>query len=72
MSPAIFANGIIIAATIRGRTKYNDFLLNEGRYAQLVKVNPEEAQCLFETNLKDAQKRYANYKRLAEIEFPNK
>ena len=53
-------------------TKYNDFLLNEGRYAQLVKANPEEAQCLFETNLKDAQKRYANYKRLSEIEYPNK
>ena len=53
-------------------SKYQDFLLNEGRYAQLLKVNPTEAQALFETNLKDAQKRYANYKRLAEIEFPNK
>ena len=51
---------------------YQDFLMNEGRYAQLVKINPEAAQELFETNLKDAQKRYANYKRLAEIEYPNK
>lgn len=53
-------------------TKYNDFLMNEGRYAQLVKVNAAEAEELFQTNIKDAQKRYANYKRLAEIEFPNK
>ena len=51
---------------------YQEFLMNEGRYAQLVKINPEAAQELFETNLKDAKKRYANYKRLAEIEYPNK
>ena len=51
---------------------YQEFLMNEGRYAQLVKINPEAAQELFETNLKDAQKRYANYKRLSEVEYPNK
>ena len=50
---------------------YNDFLMNEGRYAQLTKVNPERAQRLFETNLADAKKRYANYKRLAEIDYSN-
>lgn len=53
-------------------SKYNDFLMNEGRYAQLVKINPEKAQELLESNLKDAQKRYANYTRLANMEFPNK
>ena len=53
-------------------TKYNDFLMNEGRYAQLVKINPEKAQELLETNMKDAQKRYANYTRLANVEYPNK
>ncbi|MDE5546024.1 MAG: pyruvate:ferredoxin (flavodoxin) oxidoreductase [Anaeroplasmataceae bacterium] len=53
-------------------SKYNDFLMNEGRYAQLVKINPEKAQDLLETNLKDAQKRFANYTRLANIEYPNK
>ena len=46
--------------------------MNEGRYAQLVKVNPEKAQELYEFNLKDAQKRYANYCRLRDMEFPNK
>ena len=53
-------------------SKYNDFLMNEGRYAQLVKINPEKAQELLEANLKDAQKRFANYTRLANIEYPNK
>ncbi len=53
-------------------TKYNDFLMNEGRYAQLVKINPEKAQELLEMNMKDAQKRFANYTHLANIEYPNK
>ncbi|HIT49833.1 MAG TPA: pyruvate:ferredoxin (flavodoxin) oxidoreductase [Candidatus Pelethenecus faecipullorum] len=52
-------------------SKYNDFLMNEGRYAQLVKINPERAKELLEHNLKDAQKRYANYVRLASMEYPN-
>ena len=53
-------------------SKYQDFLMNEGRYAQLVKVNPTRAQELFDTNIRDAKKRYANYTRLANIEYPNK
>ena len=50
-------------------SKYNDFLMNEGRYAQLVKVNPAKAQELYDMNLKDAKKRYANYCRLRDMEF---
>lgn len=53
-------------------SKYNDFLMGEGRYAQLAKVNPEKAQELYESNLKDAQKRYSNYVYLAQKEYPNK
>lgn len=53
-------------------SKYNDFLMNEGRYAQLTKINPQKAEELLEMNLKDAKKRYANYVRLANIEYPNK
>ena len=53
-------------------SKYNDFLMGEGRYAQLVKVNPEKAQELLEWNLKDAQKRYNHYVELANKEYPNK
>jgi len=53
-------------------SKYNDFLMNEGRYAQLTKVNPAKAQELLDWNLKDAQKRYNHYVELANKEFPNK
>ena len=46
-------------------TKYNDFLMNEGRYVQLTKVNPGKAEALLELNIKDAQKRYNHYMDLA-------
>ncbi len=53
-------------------TKYNDFLMNEGRYSQLVNINPQKAQELLELNIKDAQKRYNHYVELANKEYPNK
>jgi pyruvate-ferredoxin/flavodoxin oxidoreductase len=40
---------------------YQDFLKSEGRYNQLLKVNPEKAQEILDRNMKDAQKRYASY-----------
>ena len=52
-------------------TKYNDFLMNETRYSQLSKVNPERAQELLEENVKDAKKRYARYVDLANKTYPN-
>ncbi|MCR5741000.1 MAG: pyruvate:ferredoxin (flavodoxin) oxidoreductase [Gammaproteobacteria bacterium] len=45
--------------------KYRAFLMNEGRYAQLVKVNPEKAEALLEFNKTDAQNRYKHYLELA-------
>ncbi len=42
--------------------KYNDFLMNEGRYAQLSKINPTKAKELLEENLRNAQIRYESYK----------
>ena len=53
-------------------SKYHDFLMNEGRYVQLTKKNPEKAEELFQTNLEDAQRRYARLKELAEKDFSNK
>ncbi len=50
-------------------SKYNDFLMNEGRYSQLVKTNPDKAQQLLDANLKDAQKRYAKYMEMANKQF---
>ena len=46
--------------------KYEAFLLNEGRYAQLTKINPDHAKELLELNKSDAQRRYARYKKMAE------
>ena len=48
------------------------FLMNEGRYAQLTKVNPAKAQELFDLNLADACKRYSNYVYLAAKDYSNK
>ncbi len=40
---------------------YEEFLSHEGRYNQLLKINPEKAQAILEKNKKDAQKRYYTY-----------
>jgi pyruvate-ferredoxin/flavodoxin oxidoreductase len=51
---------------------YMQFLMNEGRYAQLTKVNPAKAQELFDLNFADACKRYSNYVYLAAKDYSNK
>ena len=50
---------------------YDDFLMNEVRYASLKKSNPEHAQALFEHNKKDAQRRWRQLNRLASADFSN-
>ncbi len=50
---------------------YEDFLLNEVRYASLKKSNPEHAQALFDQNKKDAQRRWRQLNRLASADFSN-
>ena len=47
---------------------YEDFLKSEGRYNQLLKVNPDKAEEILAHNKKDAQKRYASY--LARVNDP--
>jgi pyruvate-ferredoxin/flavodoxin oxidoreductase len=51
---------------------YMQFLMNEGRYAQLTKVNSARAQELFDLNFADAVKRYNNYVYLAPKDYSNK
>jgi pyruvate-ferredoxin/flavodoxin oxidoreductase len=51
---------------------YMQFLMNEGRYAQLTKVNTAKAQELFDLNFADACKRYSNYVYLAAKDYSNK
>lgn len=50
-------------------SKYDQFLMNEGRYAALKALNPEKANELLEFNKKDAQNRYKNYMRLANTDY---
>ena len=49
--------------------KYEEYLTGEVRYQTLAKSNPEEAKILFETNKKDAQKRWRQYKRMAALDY---
>ena len=45
-------------------SKYDSFLTNENRYANLKKVNPEEAQCLLDMQKEWAKNRYNYYSKL--------
>jgi len=49
--------------------KYKEFLMNESRYAQLLDINPDKAEELYEMNLKEAQRRYRMYKRFAAMDY---
>jgi len=49
--------------------KYHEFLLNENRYQQLTKTDPEAAERLLHKNLVDAKKRWAMYKRLSAMDY---
>ena len=51
--------------------KYNDFLMNEGRYAQLRSINPEKADILLNANKEDSMRRYRVYKRMLAMDFSN-
>ncbi|MFA5007535.1 MAG: pyruvate:ferredoxin (flavodoxin) oxidoreductase [Candidatus Izemoplasmatales bacterium] len=52
-------------------SKYHAFLMSETRYAQLSQINPAKAAELLERNLKDAQSRYAMYKRYLAMDYSN-
>jgi len=49
--------------------KYHDYLLSEGRYAQLAQINPDHAAELLDKNLKDAKRRYKMYTRYAAMDY---
>ncbi len=49
--------------------KYDEFLMNESRYAQLKDINPDKADQLLTANKRDAQRRYAMYKRYEAMDF---
>ena len=48
---------------------YEEHLMSERRYAQLKQVNPKEAKELLELNRREAQRRYAMYKRYVAMDY---
>ena len=48
---------------------YRDHLMTENRYAQLVNINPENAEALLAKNLVDAKRRWAMYKRYEAMDY---
>jgi len=51
--------------------KYHDFLMSEARYAQVTKINPDDAERLLEANRLEAQRRYRHLQRLAALDYSN-
>jgi len=49
--------------------KFQDFLKGEVRYTSLMKQFPEEANVLFAEAQKNAEWRYAGYKRMSEQQY---
>jgi len=49
--------------------KYNDYLMGETRYAALAATSPVEAKELFDRNKFEAQRRWRQYVRLANMDF---
>jgi len=49
--------------------RYQEFLMNEARYAQLVDINPDKAEELFALNLKEAKRRYKMYQRYEAMDY---
>ncbi len=49
--------------------KYRDFLMTQNRYGALTVVNPDKAEILLDKNKLEAQKRWAMYKRYANMDY---
>ena len=43
--------------------------MGEARYAQVTKINPEQAEELLEANRRDAQRRFRQLQRMAALDF---
>ena len=49
--------------------KYQDFLMSEARYAQITKINPDDAERLLTDNRLEAQRRYRHLQRLVALDY---
>lgn len=61
-------NPLVIDSKAPNYDKFREFLLSENRYSQLLKVNPEHAEELYEKCLADAKRRRARAEALAKFE----
>ncbi len=62
-------NPLVIDSKAPDWEKYDEYLMSETRYAQLKTINPKEAEELLVQNKAEAKKRYANYQRMAAMDF---
>ncbi len=53
--------------TKEASASYQEFILSENRYKQLLKANPENAQALFDEAEKSAKRRMEFYKKIGEV-----
>ena len=58
-------NPLTIDSKAPDYSKFRDFLMSENRFSQLVKINPENAEALFDKCLVDAKRRRARAEALA-------
>ena len=58
-------NPLTIDSKAPDYSKFKDFLMSENRFSQLVKINPENAEALFDKCLADAKRRRARAEALA-------
>lgn len=49
--------------------RYEEFLMNESRYAQLYDINPDHAKALLDANLESAKKTYRMYQRYEAMDY---
>ena len=49
--------------------RYREYLMNEARYYQLVDINPDHAEELYERNLQEAKRRYKMYQRYEAMDY---
>ena len=64
-------NPFVIDSKAPNWDRYQEFLLNEQRYSQLLDINPGNAEELYRLNLEDAKRRYRMYERYAAMDFSN-
>jgi len=49
--------------------RYREYLMNEARYYQLVDINPDNAEDLYNRNLQEAKRRYKMYQRYEAMDY---